>query len=172
MPCGALVPELVRGKGRGFRAGNTSSLVTRAGQSGTGTPVQEELPLWCGSRYGRAGARDEEGGGWLGPAKCRAVGLGVWGIGSAAVLRAEGTRRGWGPGRVGLNAFRPGPSADWMVRSPPGKVCCAILVPGNRAQRGQSQGRWRRGFGGTRSRERKRGERPESIAAVCFLSTY
>lgn len=137
MPCGALVPELVRGKGRGFRAGNTSSLVTRAGQSGTGTPVQEELPLWCGSRYGRASARDEAGGGWLGPARCRAVGLGVWGIGSAAVLRAEGTRRGWGPGRVGLNAFRPGPSADWIVRSPQGR----FAVPSSCQGTGHSEGR-------------------------------
>ena len=40
-------------KRRGWKAGNISSLVTRAGQGRTGAPVQEEHapPLWCGSRY-------------------------------------------------------------------------------------------------------------------------
>ena len=83
------------------------------------------------------------GGGWLGPAKRGAVGLGVWGLGSAAVLRAGGTLRGWHPGRVGLNAFQPGPSADWVVRSPQGR----IAVPSSCQGTGHSEGRAAAGGG-------------------------
>lgn len=113
-------------------------------------------------------------GRWWVARPCQVQGCGAGRLGDRFCCCAESRRHpAWlGSRKGGLERLSTRPFCRLDSALPPGKVCCAILVPGNRAQRGQSRGRWRRGFGGTRSRERKGGERPESIAAVCFLSTY
>lgn len=65
--------------------------------------------------------------------------LGIEGVGYTAALRAEGLVRGWGPGREALDTMSARPFCRLGTDGAPGgkghviQVCCAILVPENRA---------------------------------------
>lgn len=149
LPCGALVPGKMRGnKGRWVQAGNASSLITRAGQCGYralgagGSPHAHPCPVVCEQMKSqppelRMGLPQEWG---LIPANYRAEWLGILGTG---LHHCPGGRRlsaQLGPGEGGLgrkhHVIKALLQTGWGAPGEKGhviRVCCAILVPENRA---------------------------------------